>query len=237
MVRPLAPMHVRYSEAASYRVSSRVEIGCPKLHAAAQSPSTYPLFRLWFPTAMQSTCPLASKHGSAGPSSPHMAQCSRLAAEDKVISPPVCDAMHTPHGGHCPMGHCQETSVEVWAQIKTPSLATGGSERSQRLSSVHLPLAVPIRPSSGPTGRRLALRHQQLCQELMAANGIGGITCRHAAHWQRVWYMLVGLLRTSRSSRAASRRDRPSAKQILVACSSPNCSTLHRPLQRHSRMP
>jgi hypothetical protein len=33
--------------------------------------------------------------------------------------------------------------------------------------------------------------------------------CRYAAHWQRVWYMLAGLLCTSRSSGAASRRDRP----------------------------
>jgi hypothetical protein len=69
-----------------------------------------------------------------------------------------------------------------------------------------------------------------------AENGMGGIACRHAEHWHRVWYMLVGLLRTSRSSRAASRRDRPSATQSLVARSSPNCSTLQRPLQRHSRM-
>jgi hypothetical protein len=42
-----------------------------------------------------------------------------------------------------------------------------------------------------------------------AANGMGGIACRQAAHWQRVWYMLVGLLRTSWSSLAANRRERP----------------------------
>ena len=49
-----------------------------------------------------------------------------------------------------------------------------------------------------------------------------------------VWYMLGGLLRTSRSSQAASRRDRPSFMALVAR--SMNCWTLHRPVQRHSRM-
>jgi hypothetical protein len=47
------------------------------------------------------------------------------------------------------------------------------------------------------------------------ANGTGGIGCRHAAHWHRDWYMLCGLLRTSRASRAARRRDFLSFRALL----------------------
>jgi hypothetical protein len=39
--------------------------------------------------------------------------------------------------------------------------------------------------------RCLTFRHQSLRQDLMRCEGDSGITCRHAAHWQRVWYMLV----------------------------------------------
>jgi RNA polymerase sigma factor (TIGR02999 family) len=50
-----------------------------------------------------------------------------------------------------------------------------------------------------------------------AVNGIGGTACRHAAHWQRVWYMLGGSLRNSRISRAASRRERPKSEDCCLS--------------------
>jgi hypothetical protein len=48
-----------------------------------------------------------------------------------------------------------------------------------------------------------------LARSWCAENGIGGIACRQAAHWQRDWCMLGGSFRSSRISRAASRRERP----------------------------